>query len=55
MARCRRLVMACEEAGDFLEAQDDRQLGLPSRTGEAVEAPVPAQGDPVEEFQGTED
>ena len=43
-----------EEASDFVEAQNDRQLGLASRTGETVEAPVPTQCDPVEEFQGTE-
>ena len=46
--------MACEEAGDFLEAQDDRELGLPAGAGEAVEAPVLAECDAVEEFQGTE-
>ena len=46
--------MACEEAGDLLEAQDDRELGLAAGAGQAVEAPVPAEGDAVEELQGTE-
>ena len=45
---------ACPSQSDFLEAQNDRQLGLASRTGEIVEAPFPTQCDPVEEFQGTE-
>ena len=43
-----------EEAMDFLEAQDDRELGLAASAGEPLEVPVPAECDAVEEFEGTE-
>src|SRR5438552_12411466 len=43
-----------EEAGDFLGAQNDRELGLAASAGQAVEAPVLFECDPVEEFQGAE-
>ena len=43
-----------EEASDLLEAQDDRELGLTAGAGQAVEAPVLAECDAVEELEGTQ-
>ena len=43
-----------EEAVDFLEAQDDRELGLAAGAGQAVEAPVLLECDPVAEFESTQ-
>src|SRR5262249_61569682 len=43
-----------EEASDFVEAQDDWELGLTAGAGQAVEFPVLAECDAVEELEGTE-